>query len=187
MVQKLTYTIENITEDCCPTLPATLVNKNNPWWTPQISDLRKEVTALYRRYINNKTERLYVNYKKVFRKYKNLCNKAKTKHRRRTNEIIPDESQMAKHIKTLSEQLCPQIGSIIKPDGSTSLIGKETHDIIMSTHFPQHQDLKATSYQKQKVLPSADLSFLFDSWLSIDRIKLALLSFKDKKSPGPDE
>ena len=93
---------------------------------------------------------------------------------------------MAKHIKSLSEQLCPQIGSIIKPDGSTSLIGKETHDIIMSTHFPQYQDLKATSYQKQKVIPSADLSFLFESWLSNDRIQLALLSFKDKKSPGPD-
>ena len=47
MVQKLSYSIETITENCCPTIPAKTVNKNNPWWTPQIADLRKEVTALY--------------------------------------------------------------------------------------------------------------------------------------------
>ena len=47
MVQKLTYTIEEATENCCPMMPAKKVNKNNPWWTPQINDLRKEVNALY--------------------------------------------------------------------------------------------------------------------------------------------
>ena len=31
MVQKLSYSIETITENCCPTVPAKLVNKNNPW------------------------------------------------------------------------------------------------------------------------------------------------------------
>ena len=66
MVQKLTYIIESITEQCCPTIPAKLINKNNPWWTPQISDLRKEVTALYRKYIHNKTDRLYMSTIKKF-------------------------------------------------------------------------------------------------------------------------
>ena len=90
MVNKLTYSINKATENCCPTLPAKIINKNNPWWTPQMADLRKEVTALYRRTMKNNCERIHDNYKKVLRKYKNLCLKAKEKHRKRTNEIIPD-------------------------------------------------------------------------------------------------
>ena len=56
MVNKLTYSINKATENCCPTLPARLINKNNPWWTPQMTEMRKEVTALYRRTMNNKCE-----------------------------------------------------------------------------------------------------------------------------------
>ena len=59
MVNKLTYSITKATENCCPTLPAKLINKNNPWWTPQMAELRKEVTALYRRAMNNKCCLLY--------------------------------------------------------------------------------------------------------------------------------
>ena len=179
MVYKLTNSIEDITEQ---SLPAKLVNKNNPWWTPQIADLRKELTALYRRYINNKDDKLHVNYKKVYRKYKNMCTKAKNKHRKRENEIIPDEGKMAKHIKNISEQISPQIGSILKPDGSTSLIGKDTHDAIMATHFPQYSELKTTSYNKHISVLHTDLDTLFNDWLSTDRIIIALNSFKDKKN-----
>ena len=93
---------------------------------------------------------------------------------------------MAKHIKTLSEQICPQIGSIIKPDGSHSLIGKDTHDIIMHTHFPQCTDRKPTTYNNQLSISTTELQYIFDAWLSMDKIKLALNSFKDKKTPGPD-
>ena len=56
---------------------------------------------------------------------------------------------MAKHVKTLSEQIAPQIGSITKIDGTNSLIGKDTHDIIMNTHFPYHTDRKNTVYKKE--------------------------------------
>ena len=93
---------------------------------------------------------------------------------------------MAKHVKSLSEQICPQIGSMLKPDCSNSLIGKDTHDIIMNTHFPQNTASKPTLYQKHSKIQTADLVYLFDSWLSIDKIKLALNIFKDKKNPGPD-
>ena len=136
--------------------------------------------------MNNKCERIHDNYKKVLRKYKNLCLKAKEKLRKRTNEIIPDESRMAKHVKSMSEQLCPQIGSVIKADGSNSLIGKDTHDVIISTHFPQHCPLKQTSFKNEMKLPFASIHPLFTTWISQDKIKLALNSFKDKKSPGPD-
>ena len=186
MVQKVTYTIETATENCCPTQPARLINKNNPWWTPQMSCLRKEVTALHRRCRNTQDERVHLNYKQVLKKYRKLCSQAKDRDRKRTNEMIPDEAKMAKHIKNLSEQIAPQIGSVTKIDGTNSLIGKDTHDSIMKAHFPYHTELKSTVYQKDKSISTAELEQKFKSWLSLDRIKLALNSFKDKKTPGPD-
>ena len=76
MVYKITDVIQTATEKCCPTQPAKLVNKNNPWWTSQMADLRKEVTALYKNYIRKKDDRIYCNYKIVLKKYKSLCSYA---------------------------------------------------------------------------------------------------------------
>ena len=56
----------------------------------------------------------------------------------------------------------------------------------MDTHFPQNTDIRPTAYQKQLTIATEELEIYFGKWLSIDRIKLALGSFKDKKTPGPD-
>ena len=90
---------------------------------------------------------------------------------------------MAKHIKSLSEQLCPQIGYIIKPNGTNSLTGKDTHDIILNTHFPQYTEPKTTSYQSDITILCKDLHYPIKTWLSLDKLKLALNSFRDKKTP----
>ena len=73
-----------------------------------------------------------------------------------------------------------------KPDGTNSLIGKDTHDIIMNSHFSQNTEPKLTSYQNHITILCKDLHYLFKTRLSLDKIKLALNSFKDKKTPGPD-
>ena len=52
MVQKLTYSIENATENSCPTIPKKTVNKNIPWWNPLLADTRKELNALHRKHQN---------------------------------------------------------------------------------------------------------------------------------------
>ena len=70
---------------------------------------------------------------------------------------------MAKHIKSLSEQISPQRGSVIKPDGTNSLMGKDTHDIIVNTHFPQNTEPKLTLYQNQITVLPEDLHCLFET------------------------
>ena len=64
--------------------------------------------------------------------------------------MIPNESKMAMYAKRLSKQLSPQIGTVVKPDGATSLIEKETHDIIINTHFPNYTPQKQTAYNLGK-------------------------------------
>ena len=55
----------------------------------------------------------------------------------------------------------------------------------MSTHFPTYTEIKNTEYKETITTSSSDLNLLYSSWLSSDKIKLALNSFKDKKTPGP--
>ena len=56
----------------------------------------------------------------------------------------------------------------------------------MSTHYPQNTESKPTVFQNQLKIGLSDLQNLYETWLSTDKIRLALNSFKDKKTPGPD-
>ena len=78
-----------------------VINKNNPWWTDQLEDLRTQVTNAYKRLLINPIEGHKTRYKKLLRSYKNLWFKRKEAERKRINESIPDEAQMAKHSKML--------------------------------------------------------------------------------------
>ena len=56
----------------------------------------------------------------------------------------------------------------------------------MGTHYPQNTESKQTIFQNQVKIDCAELPGLYETWLSDDKTKLALNSFKDKKTPGPD-
>ena len=56
----------------------------------------------------------------------------------------------------------------------------------MDTHYPQNTESKPTVFQNQLKIELSDLQYLYETWLSTDKIRLALNSFKDKKTPGPD-
>ena len=47
MVNKLNKCIALELDKVCPLLPSKIINKNNPWWTDQLKQMRKELYALY--------------------------------------------------------------------------------------------------------------------------------------------
>ena len=65
MVEKVNACIELALDKACPILPAKIVNKNNPWWTSQLEELRKQVTNSYKKYITNQIEGNRTRYKKT--------------------------------------------------------------------------------------------------------------------------
>ena len=47
MVNKLNNAITSELDKVCPILPSKIINKNNPWWTEQLNQMRKELFTLY--------------------------------------------------------------------------------------------------------------------------------------------
>ena len=77
MVEKINSCIELALDKACPLTKSKVINKNNPWWTDQLEDLRTQVTNAYKRLLLNPIEGHKTRYKKLVRSYKNLCFKRK--------------------------------------------------------------------------------------------------------------
>ena len=55
----------------CPVAKARSIDPNNPWWTPQLKDMRHKVTKTYDKYKNDrKNEELEKLYRKQQKEYK---------------------------------------------------------------------------------------------------------------------
>ena len=47
MVEKLNACIELALDKACPNVPEKIINLNNPWWTTQHHELRKELSLIH--------------------------------------------------------------------------------------------------------------------------------------------
>ena len=62
----------------CPLSPACTINKNNPWFTPQLKQLRIEVGAAFDKRRAHNTEHNAEVYRDRLKRYKRLITKTKT-------------------------------------------------------------------------------------------------------------
>ena len=56
MVEKINSCIDLALDKACPLTKTKIINKNNPWWTDQLEDLRTQVTNAYKRLLINPIE-----------------------------------------------------------------------------------------------------------------------------------
>ena len=63
MVNKLNHILNKALDKSCPVAKARSIDPNNPWWTPQLKDMRHKVTKMYDKYKNDRKnedlEKLY--------------------------------------------------------------------------------------------------------------------------------
>ena len=90
--------------NACPLTPARTVNKNNPWFTPQLKQLRKEVGAAYLKKNANNTEQHTKEYKDRLKRYKRLIMKTKKAHHAKYVDSIQNEEEMSFYVKGLLKQ-----------------------------------------------------------------------------------
>ena len=71
MVNKLNHILDKALDKSCPVAKDRSIDPNNPWWTPQLKDMRYKVTKMYDKYKNDrKNEDLEKLYKKQQKEYK---------------------------------------------------------------------------------------------------------------------
>ena len=62
MVNKLNHILDKALDKACPVAKARSIDPNNPWWTPQLKDMRHKVTKMYDKYKNDKKMRKLKNF-----------------------------------------------------------------------------------------------------------------------------
>ena len=77
LVEKINSCIDLALDKACPLTKTKIINKNNPWWTDQLEDLRTQVTNAYKRLPINPIEGHKTRYKKLLRSYKTFASKEK--------------------------------------------------------------------------------------------------------------
>ena len=72
MVNKLNHILDKALDKSCSIAKARSIDPNNPWWTPQLKDMRHKVTKTYDKYKNDrKNEEVEKLYRKQQKEYKN--------------------------------------------------------------------------------------------------------------------
>ena len=117
MVYKLNQCITTELDKVCPIIPTKIVNKNNPWWTDQLKQMRKELYTLYDK-SKLSSDNLEL-HKSKLKKYRRKCSKESQKDARRIQEIIQNEQEMAKHVNLMIESSSPKLSTLTQKNGNT--------------------------------------------------------------------
>ena len=100
MVNKLNHILDKALAKSCPVAKARSIDPNNPWWTPQLKDMRHKVTKTYDKFKNDrKNQEIEKLYRKQQKEYKKQKSKAKKNYENIQSETVADEEAMAKKIK----------------------------------------------------------------------------------------
>ena len=153
------------------------------WWTPELTNLKREVARLKRRVDRHSTEARQEEYRISRNNLSYQVKKAKNVGwQRLCNDMtkLDTAAKIQKVMKTGSKQ---ELGSLLKPDGSYTTSTQESLQVLLDTHFPGETN------------PENEASLNFDgntSHLDIDKVvnveavRAALKSFKPFKAPGND-
>ena len=173
-------------DNACPLTPARTINKNNPWFNPQLKQLRKEVGASYQKQQDSNSELHERVYKDRLKRYKCLITKTKNDHHAKYVDSIKNEEEMSHFVKGLLKQKTAEKPSTLKmTDGTYTKSPEEALLELASTHFPWHKPIKPRTYNKAKILTS-EIQNSFETWITARKIKEVLQKCKGKKAAGPD-
>ena len=168
MVNKLNHIIDKALDKSCPVAKARSIDPNNPWWTPQLKDMRHKVTKMYDKYKNDrKNEELEKLYRKQQKEYKKHKRKAKQNYENIQNETVANEEAMAKKIKNLTTSIQPKVTTLKLTSGKYTDIGKETCEEMMAKHFPTHTPKTNPEYNHTKIATTDISTPEFKPWICL--------------------
>ena len=168
------------------------------WWTKKIAQLQARLKTI-RRYLRkwtykrlwrdlpdtsaNRMKYTFDDLKKARRAFKKACRKAKRKHWQKMVADIRSAVATANFAKRLNKAHNAEIGLFTKPDGQRCNV-EETMDLLKDTHFPGN-----TTTQPPPTKPLAtvvDIKSKKAAFITPDRVKTIIQSFKPRKGAGPD-
>ena len=118
-VDRLTRVQTNALNKACPLSPAHTINKNNPWFTPQLKQLSIEVGAAYQKQKGSNSEHFKNVYRDRLKQYKRLITKTKNDYHAKYVDSIKNKEEMSHFVKGLLKQkTAAKPSSLKRADGT---------------------------------------------------------------------
>ena len=187
---KLTTEIQKALDVACPLRQVDLnVTKKN-WWNDDLQALKHKAKRLYRKLHNNKSQSNYDFFHVARKQYYDAINVAKIQARQDFCNSIQDVKSLSKTSKALNQGSFNTIGLLKKTDGTFTLNSKEILNVLMDTHFPGSTPFKEGKESKSEEEEFLGNNFIenaaFLSYITVEKVRIALKSFNGFKAAGPD-
>ena len=188
MVKALYNAINEALDVAAPKTKA--INRHRlPWWSDELANSRKERDQAHRAYKKNKNQQNYTQLRDKNRQNCRSYRKACRKHWQKTTTEVEDTGGLAKLVKGIRKgEIIPP--TLLRRDDSYTKTREETAKLLLDTHFPESVDDENGELNSEDILEHfARHSQLSETlpYLTPDKVKLAIESFKDFKAAGPDE
>lgn len=182
-------------ESSCP-LKTRRTNRDVPWWSKRLGSIKKHVRKLANLVKSidpsvdpDLREAVRAQHKKALTAYSTEIRRSKRRSWRKFCGEIEDLPTASRIHKILSKDHSVELGSLRKPDGTSTRDGKESANLLLATHFPGCNVVDANQASDEEIRQIdfdnrlwADSALIF----SHRRVKKAIKAFKPYKTAGPD-
>jgi ribonuclease HI len=164
------------------------------WYTPKLLherrilwDEEKKVKEAKAKNSGNLEEQKRT-YNEMSKKYYKSVTKTQTIDWRHKMEEVERTQDISRIHKLIDKGQNHKVGSIKKGDGSLTHDIIDSLDVLMRAHFPECEEIsdpRNESIHKEPITDEAALVAI-KNWTSVEKVKWAIDSLKEFKSPGED-
>ena len=181
--EEVTKSIIGAYNKSCPLKKAGSKHKPNPWWTNELTSLRKQTRRLERKAQRSDLDADWDSFKESRKVFKKEIRKSRRRSWRELCEETEGLPPLVRLYKILKWDSNSQLGSIEKSDGSFTNSPEETLQCMLDTHLG---DPEVTQPNEEVLEHNPILSGLGEEIFTNERARYAVDQFKPYKSPGSD-
>ena len=140
-----------------------IIDKNSPWWTPQLRQQRKTVSKLYRTATRFPSERNKNRYRTAQKRYAKECDKTRDRSWSDFKEKLDSIEAVNQFRKIIEKHINIKIGTLVKTNGEITDPGEDTITHLLSVHFPSATTKEKTQYNPNKYITKTCLLYTSDA------------------------
>lgn len=174
--------------EACP-LKRVSKKKDNEWWNPELSSLRKEARKTFRKAILDNSEEAWEAKRHAQIRLKTAIRKAKRQSWKQFTENLEGTTPTARVVKVLKNDTIATVGVIKKPSGELTTSPVETMncllDALLPGSTPEEEENRCVAVGNNNHM-RAEEDEIADI-CSSERMEQAISEFKPFKAAGRDE
>ena len=169
--------LEAALDKACPRITITEKTQKSHWATEEHALVKQQVSKLYSIAKSSNRTKDWTDYKKATKAFKRMCNRDKNRAWGQYKEGLLSTKEVARFVKLSQRSESSNINTLVRQDDSSMAPGKETIDLLTSTHFLAATNIKHITYNNRRNLAMSEINNKYQDWITIPLVHRALLGF----------